>query len=187
MSILHNSRLRSKLLAYTFTHPDEKYYVRELAGLIGQDPGNLSRELQKLAVEGLFRAQVRGRIKLYELNKKYPLFNELKTIIFKTEGVAGALKKLLAGFKEVSLAFIHGSYADGRENSASDIDLVLVGKIAASKITGPIRVLESQLNREINFTIYLEQEFNQARQKPGSFLNLVLKKKTVILKGNIDV
>lgn len=187
MTILHNSKLRNKLLAYTFTHPDEKYYVRELAALIDQDPGNLSRELQKLADEGLFSAQVRGRIKLYALNKKYLLFNELKTIIFKTEGVEGTLKKLVNGFKDISLAFIYGSYVIGKETNTSDIDLVVVGKISQEKFTNAIRTLESRLNREINFTAYLEQEFNKERQKTGSFLNLVLKNRIIIIKGNLDV
>jgi hypothetical protein len=37
-------KLRRKLLAYSFTHPDETYYVRELSHPINEDPGNLSKE-----------------------------------------------------------------------------------------------------------------------------------------------
>jgi len=185
MSILHSSKLRSSLLAYTFTHPDRQYYVRELAVLIGQDPGNLSRELAKLAAEGLFIAQTRGRIKLYALNKKYPLYKELKAITFKTEGAAGSLKKLINKFKEISLAFIYGSYAMGKETNTSDIDLVVVGKIPGDKFTQAIRLLESRLNREINFNIYLEPEFNQERRKTGSFLNLVMGQKIIMMKGEL--
>ena len=45
MSVLLSTKLRKKLLTYSFTHPDENYYVRELR-LIEEDPGNLSRELK---------------------------------------------------------------------------------------------------------------------------------------------
>lgn len=50
---LLNSKLKRKLLTYSFTHPEESYYVRELASLIQEDPGNLSRELKRLEDEGL--------------------------------------------------------------------------------------------------------------------------------------
>jgi hypothetical protein len=48
MSVLLNTKLRKKLLTYSFTHLGENYYVRELCGLIDGDPGNLSRELRTL-------------------------------------------------------------------------------------------------------------------------------------------
>jgi predicted transcriptional regulator with HTH domain len=102
MSVLLNTKLRKKLLTYSFTHPDEDYYVRELSGLIQEDPGNLSRELRILEEEGLYTSVTRGRVKLYSLNKKYPLFRELKKIIFKTEGVEGTLKEVVGRFKGIS-------------------------------------------------------------------------------------
>ena len=55
--------------------------MRELSGLINEDPGNLSRELRKLEEEGLFASITRGRAKFYSLNKQYPLFKEIKKIV----------------------------------------------------------------------------------------------------------
>jgi len=77
------------VLTYAFTHPSENFYVRELSSLIDEDPGNLSRELRKLEEEGLFTSSIRGRVKLYSLDKKYPLYTELRRIIFKTQGMEG--------------------------------------------------------------------------------------------------
>jgi len=91
MPLLLTTKLRKKLLTYSFTHPDEDYYVRELASLIDEDAGNLSRELRKLEAEGLYRSFSRGRVKFYSLNKTYPLFNELKKIVFKVEGIENSL------------------------------------------------------------------------------------------------
>jgi predicted nucleotidyltransferase len=183
MSVLLNTKLRKKLLTYSFTHPDENYYVRELSGLIEQDPGNLSRELRVLEEEGLYTSVTRGRVKLYSLNKKYPLFRELKKIIFKTEGVEGSLKAIVGRFKGISLAFVYGSYAREREKKTSDIDLIAVGKFPRNKFTRDIRNLEFKLGREINFTIYTREEFEKERKKEGDFLNLILKGRVVILKG----
>jgi len=186
MAVLLNTKLRRKLLTYSFTHPDEDYYVRELSGLIQEDAGNLSRELRILEEEGLYTSVTRGRVKLYSLNKKYPLFRELKKIIFKTEGVEGALKKLVGGFKGISIALIYGSYAKEREKKTSDIDLIAVGKFHRNKFTQEIRTLELRLGREINFTVYTQEEFEKEKRREGGFLNLILKDKIVILKGTLD-
>jgi predicted nucleotidyltransferase len=183
MSVLLNTRLRKKLLAYSFTHIDENYYVRELSSLIDEDPGNLSRELRKLEEAGLYTSFAKGNVKFYSVNKDYPLFKEIKKIIFKTEGVEGSLKEIVLKYKGITSAFIYGSYAKNKETSASDIDLAAVGKFNRDDFTDDMRNLEAKLNREINFTIYNEAEFNKERKKEGSFLNLVLKNKFIILKG----
>jgi predicted nucleotidyltransferase len=186
MSVLLNTKLRRKLLTYSFTHPDENYYLRELANLIDDDPGNLSRELKKLEDEGLYTSVTKGRVKFYSLNKKYPLFKELKKIMFKTEGVEGSLKGLVGRFRGISLAFIYGSYAKNREKKTSDIDLVVVGEIPRNKFTREIRDLELKLGREVNFTVYAEEEFKKEKGKEGGFLNLILKDKIIILKGTLN-
>ncbi len=186
MSFLLGSRLRRKMMSYAVAHPGENYYVRELSGLIDEDPGNLSRELKKLEDEGLFISFSKGKEKYYSLNKNYPLLPELKKIVSKTIGVEGSLRDLVAGFKGISLAFIHGSYAKGREQKTSDIDLVLVGTFPEKEFTRQIRRLESRLNREINFTHYTKEDFLGERNKEGSFLNLVVKGKTILMKGSLD-
>jgi predicted nucleotidyltransferase len=186
MTVLLNTKLRRKLLSYSFTHHDENYYVRELSNLIDEDPGNLSRELRKLEQEGLYTSHTKGKVKFYSLNRSYPLFQELKSIVFKTSGVEGALKELTAKHKGLSLAFIYGSYAKNREGKASDIDLVAVGKFAQNKFTQDMRALEARLNRDVNFNVYSKEEFEKESKKEGSFLNLIVKDKIIILKGALD-
>ncbi len=114
------------------------------------------------------------------------MFNELKKIIFKTEGVAGSLKDIVNQFDGIMLAFIHGSYAKGEEKKGSDVDLILVGQFSENKVTRELRDLESKLNREINFTSYTKEEFDRESKKEGSFLNETIKGKTIILKGRLN-
>ncbi len=149
--------------------------MRELANLINEDPGNLSRELHKLEAEGLFKSASRGNLKYYALNKNYPLFQELKKIIFKTEGVAGTLQQLVNSHNGIIKAFIYGSYAKEQEKVTSDVDLVIVGDFPRGDFTRQIRELESKLNREVNFTSYTKEEFDYERKKDGSFLNIIVK------------
>ena len=185
MFLLLNSKLRRKVLAYSFTHPDETYYVRELAHLINEDTGNLSRELKRLEADGLFTSMMRGRAKFFSLNRKYPLFKELKEIISKTEGVQGSLKELVQRYEGILSAFIYGSYAKHRERKSSDIDLIVVGEFPRNPFTRELRSLESKLNREINFVAYTQEEFEKEKRKEGAFLNLVLQDKMIVLKGSV--
>jgi len=45
---LLRSRLRAKVLGWLFSHPDERYFVRQLTGLLKEDSTNISRELARL-------------------------------------------------------------------------------------------------------------------------------------------
>lgn len=186
MNPLITSKLKSKILSYYYTNPEASCYVRELAAIVGEDAGNLSRELRNLETEGMFTSSTKGRLKFYSLNKRYPLFNEIKKIIFKTEGIEGSLRQLVAAYKGVEIAFVYGSYAKGGEKKTSDIDIVIVGNIPRDNFTSEVRALESKLNREINFNIFKRKEFDKERKKTGGFLNILLKGKVILLKGSLD-
>jgi predicted nucleotidyltransferase len=107
--------------------------------------------------------------------------------VFKTEGVEGSLKEVMAKYKGISSAFIYGSYAKNKEKRTSDIDVVVVGQFPLDAFTRDIRRLESKLNREINFTSYTREELEKERKKEGGFLSLVLKEKIHVLKGKLGV
>ena len=153
------SKLRSRLLSYFFTNPEKSLYVRELGIILNEDPGNLSRELRKLELEGIFISSTKGLVKFYSLDKKHPLFNDFKNIIFKTEGIEGSLRQLVSEYAGIELAFIYGSYAKGKEKGSSDIDIVVVGSFPRDEFTRKLRMLESRLNREANFSSYTKAEF----------------------------
>ena len=108
---LTKSRLRQKILSYYFTNPTKSFYLRQLASILKEDPGNISKEFSKLGKEGVFIAEIKGNQKHFYLNKQYPLYNELKSILFKTVGVEGRLKNIIGKIKGIHLSFIYGSYA----------------------------------------------------------------------------
>ena len=190
MDLIFKTSLQKKLLTYVFTHPDDHYYVRELAELIDVSAGNLSKELTRCSAEGLFTFKKRGNLKLYTLNKSHPLFSSLKEIIFKTSGVEGALRDLVSKYKHIKLAILHGSFAKNTSKTDSDIDLIIIENIKTDSLQDKfllnIKKLEEKLNREINFTCYNQKEFETEKDKKGSFLSLVLKGKMIILKGELN-
>ena len=72
------SNVRRRLLAYFFTNPTSRLHLRDLAERLDADPANLSKELRRLEREGLFLSEVSGRQKYFQLNRDYPLFNEVR-------------------------------------------------------------------------------------------------------------
>ena len=86
---------------------------------------NIRRELIRLEKAGLFLNENKGNQLYYYLNKSYPIYNELKNIIFKTSGVTKLLRDALSNFNNISHAFIYGSFAKGEERQDSDIDIMI--------------------------------------------------------------
>ena len=188
VSFLHltKSRLRQKILSYYFTNPTKRLYVRQAASILEEDPGNLSKEFSRLEKEGVFIAEMQGNQKHFYLNKQYPLHNELKSILFKTVGVEGRLKEIIAKMKGVQLSFIYGSYATNNENASSDVDLLIVGKLDEDKLLKEIESAERILGREINYNIYPPKEYKEKLKRKDNFITNILKRPKIILKGEID-
>ncbi len=181
---ISKSKLREKLLIHYFSRPDSELYVREAARAIDSDPSNLLRELNRLEQLGIFQSDTRGKQKYYKLNKRHPLYKELRNIVAKTVGIENQLLKIVEHFKEIRLSFIYGSYASEKEKADSDVDLFLIGKINIDLLAGEISELENRIGREINFRIYSENEFEKAVRDNNSFILNILKNKKVILKGD---
>ena len=180
------SRLRQKILSYFFTNQDAHLYLRETASLLRDDPGNLSKELAKLIKEGIFVCDTRGRQKYFSLNKTYPLYKELKSIIFKTIGVEGSLKELVQSVEGISGACIYGSFAVNKAHAASDIDLLIIGNPDENVLMHKLDALEKRLQREINYNIYSEHELKARIKKRDSFMLNILKRPHILLKGNLN-
>jgi predicted nucleotidyltransferase len=87
---LLGSRVRAKLLGWLFTHPDERYFVRQLAAFVEEDSTNMSRELARLERAGILVSTTEGRQKYYQANRQSPLFNELHELIVKTVGMGAS-------------------------------------------------------------------------------------------------
>jgi len=178
------STLRRKILAYFFTNPESKLYLREIAIIINEDPGNLSKELARLEKEGIFTTHKRGNQKYFSLNKDYPIFKELKSIVFKTIGVKGGVKDILEKIADIKFAFIYGSYAKAKENYISDIDLVVIGNPIEDELIKKLDKLEEKLQREINYKLYTLQEFKKEIKQNEPFILEILLNKKIMLIGS---
>jgi predicted nucleotidyltransferase len=177
------SKARRKLLAYYFANPAARLHLRDLAGRLNVDPSNLSKELGRLEREGLFRADVNGRQKYFQLNRSYPLFNEVRSIVAKTIGLVPLIGESLKKIEGIEEAYLYGSFARGQQDSASDIDVLVIGTPRGEALAESVRKLERQLGREINYTVLSEKEFGARRTRKDAFLANIWHNKRVCLIG----
>jgi predicted nucleotidyltransferase len=177
------STIRKRLLAYYFTNPRARQHVRELAQLLGVDPSNLSKELAHLEREGLFRSEVSGRQKYFELDRGYPLYNEVRGIVAKTIGVVPLLGQSLRKVPGIKEAYLFGSFARNQQIASSDIDVLVIGDPKEELLAQMAQKLERQLGREINYTVLTPNEFKQRRAGKDAFLESVWHNKRISLLG----
>jgi predicted nucleotidyltransferase len=145
--------------------------------------GTVHRELVKFKESGILNSENLGNFRFFFVNKKNPLFNELKQMIFKTEGIKGRLEQELSGVKGIKAAFIYGSFAKDEERSDSDIDLFLIGDIDEDELISKISSLEKEFIREINYTIYTQREFKKEKKNKNSFVLEVIGDPKIFLTG----
>ena len=173
------------MLGWLFSHPDERYFVRQLTALVKEDSTNVSRELARLEKTGILVRNTEGKQKYYQANRQSPIFNELHGLILKTVGVADIIKKALEPrIADIRLAFIFGSVAKRAENRFSDIDLLIVGDITFGEVVDLISTAEGTLNRELNPVVYTLAEFNKRLSENHYFIRDILSGDKIFVVGD---
>ena len=86
---IFGSRIRAKILGWLFTHPDESFFVRQMATIVREDPTNVSREMASLEELGILKSKRNGNLKHFQTNQECSFFEELKGLILKTTNQKG--------------------------------------------------------------------------------------------------
>lgn len=173
------------ILALLFTHPDRRFYLREIARAAGTTPSVLQRDLASLTEAGILERANEGRQVYFRANEACPIFPELKGLVTKTFGIGDVLRAMLEPHAaRIALAFIYGSVASGTQTGKSDIDLLIVGHLELSAIAQGLLDAEAGLGRPINPTLYTEKEFRDKAQSGHHFVTTVLSRPIVYVIGD---
>ena len=176
---------RRRVLGLLLLHPDEAFHLREIARITASQPGTLRRELLQLTQAGVFTCEKMGNLVRYQADKACPIYAELRGILKKTAGVVDVLREALAPLSsDISAAFVYGSVASGAERRASDIDVMVVGRVTFEQVTAALHGAFDALRREVNASVYSEAEFHQRSREKGQFLARVMKEPVLMILGN---
>jgi predicted nucleotidyltransferase len=161
---------RRKLLATLLLRPGERFHVRELGRMTGMSAGSIHRELKVMAESGLLLREHAGNQVLYQANQACPVYPELAAIFRKTVGMADLLRGALAGLTgRIEFAFVFGSMASGQQNSASDVDLLILGKASLVKVVKALSPVQASLGREVNPVVMTPDKWMTLLSKSDRF------------------
>jgi predicted nucleotidyltransferase len=178
------TKTQAELLKLFLTNPDRSFYMQEIGRILGKKPGIFQRTLNNMVLEGILISEYRANARYFKANKDYPLYNELKSIVFKTVGVQGGIKDILEEIGNVKFAFIYGSYAKARETYLSDIDIAIIGNPDEDRLVKELDRLEGKLQREINYKLYTLKEFKKEIKENEPFVLEILRDKKVMVIGD---
>lgn len=176
---------QSLILALLSENPEREYYLHELGRLLGKKPGVFQIGINSLERQGLVISRKQGPLRLFKINEQHPLYKEIKSMVRKTVGVEAELKRIVNEIAAIKKALIYGSYAKDSMRSDSDIDLLVVTedlKVEDALVKELARV-EKSLQRDVNYKLYDQKDFNQRRKNKDPFLTEVLSDRHIVLKG----
>ena len=176
---------QQRVLGLLFGQPDRSFFATELIELTGSGYGAVQRELQRLVASGLVTATHIGNQKHFQANHSAPVFDELRSLIIKTVGLADPIRAALSPLAEkIDLALLYGSVPKGTDTANSDVDLLVVAdELALEDLYTVLAEAETLLDRKVNPTLYTSKEFDRRRNASNTFLKRVLNGKYIVLIG----
>jgi len=179
------TKTQQRVLGVLFGRPERSVYASELIRDAGTGSGAAQRELARLEESGLVVARRIGHQKHYQANPASPLFSELRNIVMKTVGLAEPLRNALKPLSsEIRAAFVYGSVARATDQSASDIDLMIISDtLAYGDVFGALERVTRTVGRKVNPTVYTAAEFSKRARTENAFLTRVLEQPKLWVLG----
>lgn len=181
------SKSRKQVLALLFGNTQKTYYLREIARLTGSGQGCLQRELQRLSEANIISRIHKGKLVYYQANAHCPVIEELKGLVVKTSSLVDEIRPALMDYAaNIKVAFIYGSFAEGREKENSNVDIMVVGDVRFAEVCGALETAQAKIGREINPAVYPPAEFKKKAKVGQHFIKAVLRGKKIFLLGDED-
>ena len=181
---LFGSKTRVSLLKLFCLNPGKQFYVREIERKTNCSYISVSNELKNLQEFGLLKSKLNGNQKNFWIDEQFLLYEDLQKIILKTEGVTKTIMDKFPALKNVDFLFIYGSFASGKAEVQSDLDLFIVGTAGYDDLIDIIVKNEKEIGRPINFTIYKPEDLVTRIKNQDSFILNVVKEPKIMLIGD---
>jgi hypothetical protein len=166
INALITSKTRIKLLLKFFLNPDNSAYLRGLESEFGESSNAIRLELNRLEKANMLESKMEGNRRLFKVNQKHPLYNEINSIVRKYFGLDIIVEKIAERLGNLKAVYLTGEIAKGMDFSI--IDLVFVGDIDRNYLVGLIQKTEEVIHRKIRFLDYTEKEFEEISRDTGN-------------------
>ena len=153
---LISSKTRIKLLLKFFLNSSTKSYLRGLESEFGESSNAIRLELNRLEKAGMLSSSAEGNKKIFQANKKHPLFKEVHNIVLKHIGFDKIIENVVERLGDVEKVFVSGAFAKGLDSTI--IDLVFIGQVNKSYLIEMIDKVEKLISRKVRYVIFDKEE-----------------------------
>jgi DNA-binding transcriptional ArsR family regulator len=178
------SRVRVKLYEIFFSDPQEMYYVRQLTRKAGEEINAIRRELSRMDKKGLLKKEKRGNRLYYYLDPEYPYFEDLLSLVVKSQGLGLDLLQNQTKLGKIKLVMLSGRFVRKLVRQGNEVDLLVVGDVVLPELNLIIQKEEKSRNVEINYTVMSAEEFEFRKNRRDPFLNQILLGSRIMVIGN---
>jgi DNA-binding transcriptional ArsR family regulator len=178
-------KTRQAVLATIYRDPTREWYLSNLARHLKVQPSSLQRELANLVDAGILRRRADGNRTYYSAEIESPIFGDLHGLLRRTAGLRDVLAEGLEPFSErIDVAFVYGSVARKDEHSASDVDLMVIGRVGLAELSPALKGAEEILLRPVNPSVYTANEVAEKLGAGHHFLTSVMSREKLFVLGN---
>ena len=167
-----------------YSKPAEMYYVREITREIKEEINAVRRELDRMVGTGMLKSEERGNRLYYQLNTRYLYHQELQQMVVKSTGLGEKMRKFRRKLGQVSFIMFSGKFVQGLAPSQGEIDLLVVGDIVLPELEQLIKQEEKKFDREINYAVFTDEEFEFRKTRRDPFMMDVLYGTRVMVLGS---
>lgn len=193
---LFSSKTRVKLLHLFLNNPGKSFYVREITRLIGEQINSVRRELANMLKVGVITSTSSDNKLFYQVDENYEHYAAFRAIFASDKEALESLpsKPKSSGggskaheswvFKIQEIPSLRVAIAAGRlagAKSFSPVDLLCVGDGSRSEIENLVKMIESEVGGEINYTVLSYEDFYYRLSVRDKFITEVLQSKHKIL------
>ena len=184
--VLLRGKIAREALALLMSTPGQQLHTREIARRVGADAHPVQRALEQLLQAGLIESRRLGNLRQWSVDERSALVPAVRDVLRRTAGVAERLRTVLSRMHGVQLAFIFGSYASGKDELGSDIDLVIVGAPDWDKLSRAVATAAGEVGRDINPVVWTIDDLSRPTPTQRRFLSGLLRRPRIWIVGDDD-
>lgn len=190
---LFGSKTRVRLLRLFLHHPEEAFFVRELARKTHIQMNAVRRELLNLTKFGCLveseapeTAETKGpsgQRRYYRLNTGFVLYPELKALLLKSQMLLEQnFVKRVQDMGQLRYLALTGRFVD---DASLPTDLLVIGKVNRDRLERLIHDFERELGALVRFTVLTYPEFSYRKQVGDKFLYSILEGRKVTIVDDL--
>ena len=184
LSDLIVSRVRVKILQLFFLNICKIYHVRDIVRRTQEEINAVRRELLHLEKAGILSKERRANRLFYALRRDYSLYFDLLYLINKTAGLGSEILKNKVKLGKIKYAMLAGRCVRGLPREANSVDLLIVGNVVLPELSQIVRSEEVRREKEINYTVMSEEEFEFRKKRRDPFVVSILHGSRIMLIGD---